>query len=225
MSAVAETPQTVEPRASSLIGAAVPSEAGPIEPAELAGLPTPPAIPWPRAAQILWFGQLQWHFVHHYRDKLGEVFAANALRPRAHLDHLSPRSHPLAVQGPAGQGADDRHGVAAAPGARLGFGADLERPAAPAPAQAAAAAIPRRGDRALPADDRRGRRARDRPLAGRPAVRARAADAGDHARRDHGRDLRDRGGPEARDCGARAPARDPRAAALARRSRARSSPS
>ena len=46
---------------------------------------------------------------------------------------------------------------------------------------------------ALRADDRRRRRARDRPLAGRPAVRARAADAGDHARRDHGRDLRDRG--------------------------------
>ncbi len=93
MSAVAETPQTVEPRASSLIGAAVPSEAGPIEPAELAGLPTPPAIPWPRAAQILWFGQLQWHFVHHYRDKLGEVFAANAyVRGRtsitSHPDHI-----------------------------------------------------------------------------------------------------------------------------------------
>ena len=93
MSAVAETPQTVEPRASSLIGAAVPSEAGPIEPAELGGLPAPPAIPWPRAAQILWFGQRQWHFVHHYRDKFGEVFAANGyVRGRtsitSHPDHI-----------------------------------------------------------------------------------------------------------------------------------------
>jgi cytochrome P450 len=93
MSVVAETSPTVEPRASSLIGAATPSEAGEIEPAELAALPAPPAIAWPRAVQVLWFGQLQWHFVHHYRDKLGEVFRVNAyVRGRtsitSHPDHI-----------------------------------------------------------------------------------------------------------------------------------------
>ena len=55
------------------------------------------------------------------------------------------------------------------------------------------AALPRRGDRGLHADDLRRGRTRDRPLAARRALRAGAADAGDHARRDHGRDLRHRG--------------------------------
>ena len=77
------------------------------------------------------------------------------------------------------------------------------RSPAHAPAQAAAAAVPRRGDRALRADDLRRRRARDRPLAGRRAARARAAHAGDHARRDHGGDLRHRGEAGARHAGAR----------------------
>src|SRR5437588_640463 len=77
VSATLESPPPVEQR-SPLIGTAEPSQAGPIEPSELAGFPAPPAIPWPRLVQVLWFGQLQWHFVHHYRDRLGEVFRANA---------------------------------------------------------------------------------------------------------------------------------------------------
>ncbi len=47
-------------------------------------------------------------------------------------------------------------------------------------------------------DDLGGRRARDRPLAGRAAVRARAADAGGDARRDHERPVRDRRDARAR---------------------------
>ena len=92
MSATLESPPTVE-QTPGLIGAAEPSEAGPIEPSDLAGMPAPPAIPWPRLVQVLWFGQLQWHFVHHHRDKLGEVFRANAyVRGRtaitSHPDHI-----------------------------------------------------------------------------------------------------------------------------------------
>ena len=92
MSATLESPPTVE-QTPGLIGAAEPSEAGPIEPSDLAGMPAPPAIPWPRLVQVLWFGQLQWHFVHHYRDKLGDVFRANAyVRGRTaitcHPDHI-----------------------------------------------------------------------------------------------------------------------------------------
>jgi len=92
VSATLESPPTVE-QTPGLIGAAEPSEAGPIEPSDLAGMPAPPAIPWPRLVQVLWFGQLQWHFVHHYRDKLGDVFRANAyVRGRTaitcHPDHI-----------------------------------------------------------------------------------------------------------------------------------------
>jgi cytochrome P450 len=89
---------TVEPSppvaaGSPLIRAATPSEAGPLDPSELAGMPAPPVIPWPRLVQVLWFGQLEWHFVHHYRQKLGEVFSANAyVRGRtaitSHPDHI-----------------------------------------------------------------------------------------------------------------------------------------
>ncbi len=93
MTTIAETPQTVEQRTSSLIGTAAPSPAGPLEPAELAGLPAPPAIRWPRLVQVLWFGQLEWQFVHHYREKLGEVWMVNGyVRGRtaitSHPDHI-----------------------------------------------------------------------------------------------------------------------------------------
>ena len=110
--------------------------------------------------------------------------------------------------------------VAAAADRRPQLGAHRGRAAPHAPAQAAAAAVPRRGRAALHGDDRRGGRPRDRPLADRHAVRARAAHAGDHPRRDHGRDLRHRGHarqghararPARRRSGARSPCpRDPR---------------
>lgn len=81
MTALTETPVTVEPAAPAprhqLLGVAEPSEAGPIEPEELAWLPRPPRIRWPRAVQVAWFGQRQWQFVFHHRRKLGEVFHAN----------------------------------------------------------------------------------------------------------------------------------------------------
>jgi cytochrome P450 len=89
VSATIEAPPPVEAR-SPLIGTAEPSEAGPIEPGQLAGTPLPPAIPWPRLVQVLWFGQQQWHFVHHYNDKLGEVFRVNAYV----RGHTSITSHP-----------------------------------------------------------------------------------------------------------------------------------
>ena len=38
---------------------------------DLAGLQAPPRVGWPRAVQILWFGQRQWNFMFHYRDKFG----------------------------------------------------------------------------------------------------------------------------------------------------------
>src|SRR5436305_8956967 len=92
VSATVEAPPPVEQR-SSLIGAAEPSDAGPLEPGELVGLPAPPPVPWPRFVQVLWFGQQQWHFVHHYRERLGEVWGARGyVRGRtaitSHPDHI-----------------------------------------------------------------------------------------------------------------------------------------
>jgi cytochrome P450 len=57
-----------------LVGEAPPSQAGPIEPSELAQLARPPRVAWPRPVQVLWFGQLQSSFVFHHRRKFGEVW-------------------------------------------------------------------------------------------------------------------------------------------------------
>ena len=57
-----------------LIGEAPPSPAGPLDPADAAGLPEPPMIPLPRRLQILRFNQRQIEFVFGARRRLGEVF-------------------------------------------------------------------------------------------------------------------------------------------------------
>ena len=92
MSAVIESSEAIQGNAP-LLGQAEPSEAGPIEPADLAALPQPPGVPWPRAIQVLWFGQRQWRFVFHNRRKYGEVWAARGyVRGRtaitSHPDHI-----------------------------------------------------------------------------------------------------------------------------------------
>lgn len=74
MSAVLESPTAAPTADQALIGSAAPSEAGPIDTDELAGLEQPPAIRWPRAIQVLWFGQHQWRFVFRHRRRLGEVW-------------------------------------------------------------------------------------------------------------------------------------------------------
>ena len=77
MSAVIEaSPETPRPT-SELLGTAPLSEAGAIDESELRQLPRPPRIAWPRAIQVLWFGQREWNFVFHHRRKFGEVWHAN----------------------------------------------------------------------------------------------------------------------------------------------------
>lgn len=92
MSAVIESTEAVQGN-DRLLGQAESSPAGPIEPDELAGLPRPPAIPWPRPVQVVWFGQRQWRFVFHNRGKYGEVWGARGyVRGRtaitSHPDHV-----------------------------------------------------------------------------------------------------------------------------------------
>ena len=77
MTAVLDAPLAEGIGEPLLVGVAPPSEAGPIEPAELARFRRPPEIPWPRLVQVLWFGHHQWRFVFHYQRKWGEVWHAN----------------------------------------------------------------------------------------------------------------------------------------------------
>ena len=60
----------------SLLGSAPPSPAGPIDAAELARLPRPPAVPWPRIVQVLWFGQRQSGYVFRNRERFGGEWSA-----------------------------------------------------------------------------------------------------------------------------------------------------
>jgi cytochrome P450 len=78
--------------APELLGTAPASPAGPIEEAELAGLPAPPRVRLPRPVQTLWFGNFQAHFVFHHRRRFGEVFSAQTYVPgwpavTCHPDH------------------------------------------------------------------------------------------------------------------------------------------
>ena len=82
-----------EPLGSALVGQAPPSPAGPLEVEEAAALPGPPAIPLPRALQVLRFNQRQIQFVFRARRELGEVFRMRGIVPdgpviTSHPDHV-----------------------------------------------------------------------------------------------------------------------------------------
>jgi cytochrome P450 len=77
----------------ALVGEAPPSPAGPIDPAEAASLPAPPAIRQPRLLQTLRFNQRQIQFVFRARRELGEVFEMNGIISggpvvTSHPDHV-----------------------------------------------------------------------------------------------------------------------------------------
>ena len=138
-------------------------------PIEAPALPQPPVVPVPPLLQMLRFNQRQIEFVFRARRELGEVFRMHGTLPGRPGRHQPPRPRPLALHGEARAGALADRRVAAAADRRPELGPHRDRPAPHAPAQTAAAALPRRGDRALHADDRRRCRARDRPLAARHA--------------------------------------------------------
>src|ERR671935_1086732 len=77
----------------ALVGEAQPSPAGPIEPAEAAGLSVPPIIPLPRLIQVLRFNQRQIEFVFRARRELGGVFRMRGIVSgspviTSHPDHV-----------------------------------------------------------------------------------------------------------------------------------------
>jgi len=76
-----------------LVGAAPPSQAGPMEAAALADLQAPPRVPLPRRVQSLRFNQRQIQFVFRARRELGEVFSMHgatedAVVVTSHPDHV-----------------------------------------------------------------------------------------------------------------------------------------
>jgi cytochrome P450 len=78
--------------AEQLVGEAPPSPAGPLAD-EDARLPEPPAIPLPRALQVLRINQRQIQFMFRWRRELGEVFRAKGIIPgrpaiTSHPDHV-----------------------------------------------------------------------------------------------------------------------------------------
>jgi len=75
---------------ADLVGEATSSPAGPIEAAELASLPAPPAIALPRLVQSLRFNQRQIELVFRARRELGEVFRMHG----ATEDPVALTSHP-----------------------------------------------------------------------------------------------------------------------------------
>jgi cytochrome P450 len=79
--------------ADGLVGQALPSPAGPLEPAELDRFSRPPNIPLPRLAQALRFNQRQIEFVFRARREQGEVFrmhgaTEDAVIVTSHPDHV-----------------------------------------------------------------------------------------------------------------------------------------
>ncbi|HEY2437807.1 MAG TPA: cytochrome P450 [Solirubrobacteraceae bacterium] len=78
---------------AELLGAAEASPAGAISAEELATLPSPPRVRWPRPVQVLWFGQRQASFMFHYRGRFGEVWSPRGYVPgqaavTGHPDHI-----------------------------------------------------------------------------------------------------------------------------------------
>src|SRR3954451_23984913 len=77
----------------TLVAEAPSSPAGPAKPDDVAGLPEPPAVPLPRALQVLRFNQRQIQYVFWARRTLGEVFRVRGMLPgrpviTSHPDHV-----------------------------------------------------------------------------------------------------------------------------------------
>src|SRR3954462_7061452 len=91
------TATAAAPAATAAVGELVreapPSEAGPIDYEQERQLAEPPAIPLPRAVQVLRFNQRQIEFVFRARRELGEVFRMRGVIPggpviTSHPDHV-----------------------------------------------------------------------------------------------------------------------------------------
>src|SRR4051812_37623892 len=93
----------------TLVAEAPTSPAGPADPDDVAGLPEPPAVPLPRALQVLRFNQRQIQYVFWARRTLGEVFRVRGMLPgrpviTSHPDHVRSLFTAKPEQAPSGTG-------------------------------------------------------------------------------------------------------------------------
>ena len=153
----------------------------------------PPGPRLPRALQAVGWTQRPLPFLERCQRRYGDTFTLRilhwgdwvaALRPGRRQKRLHRRR----------RGRGRRRQPAAGAGPRPALGDAAGRTRAHDPPQADAARLPRREHRSRRRDDGRGGAARSRPLAGRRAVRALAADAGDHPGGGDAGRLRRRGG-------------------------------
>ena len=167
--------------------------AGPIEADEAERLPSPPFVEMRPLAQLLRFNQRQIEFVFGARRRLGDVFALRTPEP----NHLVVTSLPDDVRSLFTAKPEDAPSLAAESPLRPIVGPDSvltslgerhmrQRKLLLPPFHGEA--IERYAQMIADVD-----RTGDRQLAARHALLDRVADAGDHPRRDHGRDLRHRG--------------------------------
>ena len=160
----------------------------------------PPMVSGPHALQVLRFKTRQIQFVFARAGANSARSSARGPWSGRRGGHEPPRPRPLAVHRQAGPRAVADGRVAAAPDRRTQLGADRQRaPATCASASCCCRRSTARRSSATPQMIRDATERRDRQVADRHAVRARATHAGDHARGDHVRDLRCRGRPERRD--------------------------
>ena len=195
VSTVAEpTVSAEEPLAPGLVGEAPPSPAGPIERRRGSGAPGAADRSRCRAwCRSLRFNQRQIEFVFRARRQLGEVFRMRTRCPEdlvitSHPDHVRSLFTAKPEQAPSLTGESPLRPIVGTDSVLTAVGPRHMRQRKLLLPPFHGEAIERYTQMIAGGD-----RTRDRPLAARPALRPGAADAGDHPRRDHGRDLRHRG--------------------------------
>ena len=179
---------------TGLIGAAPSSPAGPIDAADAAALPAPPEVPLPRCDP----GRCASTSARSSSSsapaaELGEVFRMRGIIDGApsitcHPDHVQSLFTAKPEQAPSLTGESPLRPIVGPNSVLTALGPRHMRQRKLLLPPFHGEAVARYAEMIADAAERE----IDRWPVGR-AVRARAADAGDHARRDHGRDLRDRG--------------------------------
>ena len=193
MATVIESSSPSEQHApDALVGEAPPSPAGPIEPTEAARLPEPPMVPLPRWSQVLRFNQRQIEFVFRAGASWARSSGCAARSPGTRRSQAIPTtcgrsSRPSPSSRPSLTGESPLRPIVGPNSTLTALGARHMRQRKLLLPSFHGDAVERYAQMIADVTERE----IDSWPVGR-AVRARAADAGDHPRRDHVGGLRDR---------------------------------
>ena len=225
MHCVVEAAEALMPQTEALVGEAPPSPAGPLEPTRPPASRCRRASTCPRALQVLRFSQRQIEFVFRARRELGDVFRmrgtiAGGPVITCHPDHVRSLFTAKPELAPSLTGESPLRPIVGPNSVLTAVGPRHMRQRKLLLPSFHGEAIERYVQMISDAAERE-----IDALARRRAVRARPAHAGDHARRDHGRDLRHRGHARGAARPSTACARPPSTCSPPRPGRWRSSPS